>query len=1542
MSPGFLKRKAPSSTPFSNSLFDPFADEHDYREYSPTKRTKFGRKSAEWRFADRTPSPILQSDIQVEQQVEQQVEAEIHNSSADQIQGLPTPVSEQEIAVEESKNVLVEEDFQSPISDHQKSLTSPELEAHVEIQDRQTLQDQNPDEDYGPSLEFNSGQSGSVSQIAAQIIDAADEHTEELQTTVSNPSSEPAMSTPIEPSSAATRLTSPKNKDQPTMFTHGTEPSIDGIGTGEMAPLEEAMDDRSAEDSQREEHDSVISEEEAATIEHTISSNRASSPKQTADAYLRHLNAEQVGSRTFDDILRRSNQESLFGSGPYDQKADRIAPGSVVELSSSPVQALSRSQPASEEGSLNIERERELDDHYDGSENENGHWALNSEDDSTEYPTDLYTESEDEAEDEDENQVARMGYVSPQGIPNGTVYDADDLSGKDDVEGQGRSESDESQGPCHHIRFQDQDHDLQHSHDLLDEEGHDSEAERSDDVDEAPDNVSSDSDLIIMEGLPEQVQLGSSGKTLDHDERTSEDVEDSQSTVDNMPRWRRASTFGYDGSSFSRLQSKAEPDKHIAIFESANTETTKIQGAGSTINPNGESGEIRPAASVDQLSNDLPSAHEGVGAASRNLGVFVQNDSKETRAERKDDYSPTSATWVAYDQLQNDGVGLPPAAEHGPGELQLAHDTRSPSEAHITKLTPETLVEIGFDDTGLRAREDDGGLDDRDQISDAESSVRFMAGRSPSLGDSAAAAEDIEDLAEGEELIASEPDDYWEEDDEVSEDEGLSSEIGESEAGEDEENDKSKELRGEGGQLRRNRLGEAFPIKSSTVEIIDLGSSDEEELMVPQIPEPIQPLDPEHSYPESSGDAKPRTAASRQHDTHSLTKETFVPISSIETPIQAQQSTLGSKGLVEHGRESEIEPDAPIAISSKREIHDTYSEDAEFTESELAESRPPSLDQVTVSPSQTRAVGSPQPSSTIKGLAQDVASDTQEQAVDEAVEPSPEPERERVKDELRAGSPDTSLVHSAEAQVLGASPEIEADLLETQLTMRPSRLFQKEIPDSAAEDQSLATSIEETSDAIAAASQLSQYPAPDLDQVDVYMDQDGRPVQLDEDSSEDMAQELSLQDLREELEQRTQLPTPTTTQLAKTRSETSEISLKYEVEEDTLPTPSLTQKTVEIVPAADRRENHIISEPVDESPELKVKGDSPAAPSTIQEAPEVTLPTTPGPSRKVSLVQKLKEMRSESAKKRRSSHMRDTPSAASPWFGPRRSSRLAPDTDEPAVGAEEETGRDGDVSSEVDGESQRLSEPSLIRHNITSPTLAKNLTRLPSSSPLPHPIQQTTGFRTNLSYFAPLNTIRSHYNATTSVLALVIASTPLERATTGPKDYHTTIYITDPSSADSPSVTSARIFRPSRLAFPKTQQGDAILLRSFRVVSYRKQLGLLSTDSSAWAVFHRGEEPQIKGPPVEFGAEERGFARGLWDWWATVEKEDFISAVSKDRAANDRSPKKGRDGKSGKGRASFLKHELRDGTTYVDREKGVDDDSVHELRDGTMWSDSKL
>ena len=389
--------------------------------------------------------------------------------------------------------------------------------------------------------------------------------------------------------------------------------------------------------------------------------------------------------------------------------------------------------------------------------------------------------------------------------------------------------------------------------------------------------------------------------------------------------------------------------------------------------------------------------------------------------------------------------------------------------------------------------------------------------------------------------------------------------------------------------------------------------------------------------------------------------------------------------------------------------------------------------------------------------------------------------------------------------------------------------------------------------------------------------------------------DVLIQDVRNELNQSSQLPTPTDTQTTKIFRDPSDISKISQDEQHTLPTPTLTQRMTE----------------------------------------DLLPPATPILPRKPSLVEKLKEMRSESARKRQASLDNDVHSVVSPWFGISRSSQIAPSSDqEGVISQEEETGRDGDISSEAE-QSGVYPTPSLPRGHVGSPAVDASLVRLPSSSPAPPP-EPMAGFRTSLSYFAPLNTLRSHYNATTSTLVLVISSTPIDRATTGPKDYHETLYVTDPSASSPLSVTLARIFRHSKFPFPAATQGDAILLRDFRVVSYRKQLGLLSTESSAWAVFRRGEEPQIRGPPVEFGAEERGFARGLWDWWSTVDHEEYVDAVPLN------SPGRKRKGhKKINSRSSVVKHELRDGTTYVDRPRNGNNE-MHELRDGTVWSDSKL
>lgn len=166
-----------------------------------------------------------------------------------------------------------------------------------------------------------------------------------------------------------------------------------------------------------------------------------------------------------------------------------------------------------------------------------------------------------------------------------------------------------------------------------------------------------------------------------------------------------------------------------------------------------------------------------------------------------------------------------------------------------------------------------------------------------------------------------------------------------------------------------------------------------------------------------------------------------------------------------------------------------------------------------------------------------------------------------------------------------------------------------------------------------------------------------------------------------------------------------------------------------------------------------------------------------------------------------------------------------------------------------------------------------------SPSQLPPP-----GFRTTISYYVPLTTLTSHFGTTVDVLAMALYSTRVTRATVGPKDYNQTIYITDPAAySQTPGtpgtpVITAQIFRPNNQCFPIVANGDSILLRDFKVQTFQRQAMLLSTQSSAWAVFGRSAplDVQIRGPPVELGPEERMFAQGLWRW------RDEMSRAEKD------------------------------------------------------------
>ena len=224
---------------------------------------------------------------------------------------------------------------------------------------------------------------------------------------------------------------------------------------------------------------------------------------------------------------------------------------------------------------------------------------------------------------------------------------------------------------------------------------------------------------------------------------------------------------------------------------------------------------------------------------------------------------------------------------------------------------------------------------------------------------------------------------------------------------------------------------------------------------------------------------------------------------------------------------------------------------------------------------------------------------------------------------------------------------------------------------------------------------------------------------------------------------------------------------------------------------------------------------------------------------------------------------------------------------------------------------------------------------------LPSPL--STGFRTPLSYFVSLSRLSEYFNSTIDVMVIAVSASQFGRATKGPRDYHETVYITDPSSATSdslPHITTAQIFRPFKVALPVVSTGDTVLLRNFKVQTQKQKLMLLSTDSSAWAVFRKEHDVQIRGPQLDFGPEERGFARGLADWWTSLDDQgraELLNSVPKPEAGG---KSKGKE-KERPSRKSTVVHELRDGTRYMDgRVDGMD--SVHELRDGTVYTDDAV
>ena len=392
-----------------------------------------------------------------------------------------------------------------------------------------------------------------------------------------------------------------------------------------------------------------------------------------------------------------------------------------------------------------------------------------------------------------------------------------------------------------------------------------------------------------------------------------------------------------------------------------------------------------------------------------------------------------------------------------------------------------------------------------------------------------------------------------------------------------------------------------------------------------------------------------------------------------------------------------------------------------------------------------------------------------------------------------------------------------------------------------------------------------------------------------------------------------------------------------------LPTPNATQQTQLV-----SQESPLSLQPLQEDHEHLAQ----RYPETVNDVTSVVGPATP---KRRSVVERLQELRRLSATLPRNRKRTD---AASPWFAPKRSSEIIPNTDSDSVESEHSTSQISSDEGDYLKDTQSLSPiPHILRQ---SPRLHKTLPYTPSPSATDS--TQQSGFRTTHSYFASLSTLSSHFSYTIDVFATIVSSTSISRAKSGPKDFYQSLYIADPSSAsETPPITTARVFRPRKTAFPLVAEGDAILLRNFQVQTQAKRILLLSTDTSAWAVFQKGEDVQMNGPPVEFAAEERGYAKGLWSWWASLgasKIQKLEAAVPKKKPEAKKTDKTTVTPSPQKPARATIRQELRDGTTYTD--DGVDDSQEdenaakaskentprktraavrHELQDGTTYTD---
>ena len=188
-------------------------------------------------------------------------------------------------------------------------------------------------------------------------------------------------------------------------------------------------------------------------------------------------------------------------------------------------------------------------------------------------------------------------------------------------------------------------------------------------------------------------------------------------------------------------------------------------------------------------------------------------------------------------------------------------------------------------------------------------------------------------------------------------------------------------------------------------------------------------------------------------------------------------------------------------------------------------------------------------------------------------------------------------------------------------------------------------------------------------------------------------------------------------------------------------------------------------------------------------------------------------------------------------------------------------------------------------------------------TPLPQPTGQVAaeispvalaasnrGLETAHSNFVGLKYLDSHFNSTIDVLGIVSSSTEIQRAARGQKDHFILFRITSPAllAVSALKDVGVEIYRPYKDALPHVEQGNGILLRNLQVQGKNRKMILKSSSVSAWVVFgDHGED--IRGPPVEYGDQEREHVKELRNWWTGIPDKFKEKVKRKEKKESDTS-----------------------------------------------------